>query len=176
MKISKSISRFCNENGFELELVYENDIDEILKLYEDRIAWFKQKQINQWQKYLEHHNKDEFLQAIKRRELFAIYKNKEIVACFEVSKESRFWKENVNDSYYIYKIVTKVGTKNLGKFIFDICEKLAIENKIRYLKIDCLARNIKLNEIYNSHGFELVRTDTQDYYTFNLRRKDLKKA
>ena len=106
--------------------------------------------------------------------LIIICKNKEIIACFEVSKESRLWNENVNDSYYIYKIVTKIGTKNLGKIIFKICEKFAIENNIRYLKIDCLARNIKLNEIYNYYGFELIKTETKDYYTYNLRRKDLK--
>ena len=175
MIISKNIFDYCEKNKFNLKQACESDIDEILQLYIDRTLWFKQKQINQWQKYLEHHDKNEFLRAIENNELFIICKNKEIVACFEINKESRLWNETVDDSYYIYKIVTKVGTKNLGKIIFDICERLAKENNIRYLKIDCLTRNIKLNKIYSSYGFDLVKTDTKDYYTFNLRKKDLKK-
>ena len=171
MILSSDIEKFCQSEGFELKLAAKQDIDKILQLYKDRTVWFRENQINQWQKYLIHHDKNEFLKSIKNDELFVIYQGKEIVACFEISEESRLWDEKVNDSFYIYKIVTKVGTKKLGKLIFDICEMFAKTNGKKFLKIDCLARNEKLNQIYESHGFKLIKTGTKDYYTFNLRRK-----
>ena len=171
MIISKEILKHFSSNGYVLQFAVQEEIEDILQLYIERTAWFRQKGINQWQKYLEHHNKDEFLMAISKKQLFVIRKDNIIVACFEISDEPRLWKEEINDSFYIYKIVTKVGETGLGKLIFDICEKIAKENNKTYLKIDCLERNKKLNEIYASYGFDLVKTDTQDYYTFNLRRK-----
>ena len=173
MIILKDLTNKIKDIGYELRYAKINEIDKILSIYKERIDWFRTKNINQWQKYLEHHNKDEFLNVIKKNNLFIICKNNIIIACFEISEESRLWNENTNDSYYVYKLVTKIGTKNVGKLIFDICENLAKTNGKKFLKIDCLAKNKKLNEIYQSYGFELIKTDTKDYYTFNLRSKSL---
>ena len=172
--LTDDIYQYCINAGYTIQLARKEEIDDILNLYKERTAWFKEKGINQWQKYLEHHNKNEFLDAINQKQFFLICQNNTILACFEISEESKLWNENNNDSYYIYKIVTKVDIKNLGKLIFDICEKIAKSNNKKYLKIDCLKRNLKLNEIYNSHDFKFVKTDTQDYYTFNLRKRTVK--
>ena len=171
MILNDGIFDKLKKTGFTLKIVQKEQIEDVLQLYEKRIKWFNQKGINQWQQYLIHHNKDEFLKAIENNELFVIYQKNNIVACFELSEDSRLWNEEDNESYYIYKIVSKIGSSGIGAVMFDICSDIAKLNNKKYLKIDCLERNKKLNEIYDSYGFEYVRTDTKDYYTFNLRKK-----
>lgn len=91
--------------------------------------WFKQHNIVQWKKYLEHHPKPEFVDEIEREYFFILKKNGKVIAAFELSTDSKFWNDNDDDAYYIYKIVTKVGSKHLGNIIIDICKYIAKQSK-----------------------------------------------
>lgn len=44
----------------KVELANLNDIESILKLYSERMIWFKENNIKQWSRYLENHPKSEF--------------------------------------------------------------------------------------------------------------------
>ena len=145
-----------------------SELEEILGLFSERVTWFKNKGIDQWSKYLEHHPKEEFIKAIQNN-YFVLKSNGKIIAGFEVSTDNRFWNNDRNNVYYLYKIVTKVGYKNLGFLIFDICKYLAIINDKKYLRIDCLNSNIILNKIYEKHGFKLKNVGNYDYYNYALR-------
>lgn len=54
-----------------------------------------------------------------------------------------------------------------------ICKNIAKNNNQKFLRLDCLKDNIKLNEIYEKHGFVLKRTGYQDWYRYLLRECDL---
>lgn len=145
-----------------------SDIDKILDIYAERVLWFKQKEIKQWRNYLEHHPKSEFEDVIKNGYLFILKRDEKIMASFELSTDSKYWKDNKTESYYIYKLVTKVGNKEVGELIFNICRDLAKTNNKKYLRLDCLSTNKKLNEIYESYNFKLIKTGYEDYYPFAL--------
>lgn len=151
-----------------LEKATTDDIDEIINLYAERIVWFKEKGIRQWSKYLNNHPKEQFIQVIEKGDYYILKKNNEIIAGFEISTDSNFWDDNKSNAYYLYKVVSKVGYKNLGSKIFEIAKNIAKTSKKDYLRIECLSSNKKLNKIYDKYGFKYVR-DGQDYYHYTLR-------
>lgn len=155
--------------NYTIKLANMNDIDLILQLYSERMQWFKDNNIKQWSKYLTNHPKSEFEEAINNKNFYIILKDNEIIAGFELSEDSREWKDNVTSSYYIYKVVTKVGHKNIGNIIFQKCKEIARKNGKKYLRLDCLKSNEKLNNIYESHNFKLVRYGSNERYNYSLR-------
>lgn len=148
------------------------DLEPILALYRGRTAWFRERGIDQWQQYLEHHPAPEFAVAIQTSNFFVLTHGVQIEAAFEVSHENRFWTEDGAPAYYVYKIVTRVGSHGLGGLALDICKDLARANHKRYLRIDCKSTNARLGEIYAAHGFRLVATGRKDYYLYALREWD----
>lgn len=109
--------------NYKTELANINDIDSIIRLYSERMKWFKDNNIKQWSKYLNNHPKSEFEKAINNGNYYIVKQNDEIVAGFELSTNSKDWNDDTTPAYYIYKVVTKVGYKNLGKFIFASVKK-----------------------------------------------------
>lgn len=155
--------------SYTIELASINDINKILDLYSERMKWFKENDIRQWSKYLEHHPKSEFEETINSKNYYIIKQNNEIVAGFELSTDSKYWNDNITSAYYIYKVVTKVGYKNIGKILFEKCKEMAKLNNKEYLRLDCLKSNEKLNNIYESHNFKLVGFGHNEYYNYSLR-------
>lgn len=172
------ISNECNNLLKMLNINFKkarlDELDKILEIYLERMKWFKEKGIKQWGKYLEHHPKSEFEDGIKNGYYFILEKDNEIISGFELSTDSKYWNDENTKAYYIYKLVTKVGNKEIGKLVFDICKDLAKANNKDYLRLDCLSTNAKLNDIYENHGFKLVRNGSEDYYNFSLRECKIK--
>ena len=105
------------------------------------MQWFREKEIKQWGKYLEHHPKSEFEEVICTGNYFILERNNKIVAGFELSTDSKYWDDSRSKAYYIYKLVTRVGNKEIGNIVFDICKDLAKANNKEYLRLDCLSTN-----------------------------------
>ena len=153
----------------KVELANLNDIESILELYSERMTWFKENNIKQWSRYLENHPKSEFIEAIENNNYYIIKENNEIVAGFELSTNSKDWNDDITPAYYIYKVVTKVGHKKIGQIIFNKCKEIAKSDGKKYLRLDCLKSNKKLNNIYESYNFKLVRYGCNERYNFSLR-------
>lgn len=155
--------------NYIIELAKMKDIDYIIKLYSERIQWFKENNIKQWGNYLNNQLISEFEEDINNKNYYIIKDNDKIIAGFEMSTNSKEWKDNSTLAYYIYKLVTKVGYKNVGNFIFQKCKEIAKSNGMKYLRLDCLKSNEKLNEIYEKHNFKLIRHGCNDGYEYSLR-------
>lgn len=155
--------------SYKIELAKMKDIDSILALYSDRMKWFKNNNIKQWSRYLQNHPKEEFAEAIKNKNFYIIKQKNILVAGFELSTNSKDWNDDITPAYYIYKVVTKVGHKNLGQVIFDKCKELAKRDGKKFLRLDCLKSNQKLNGIYESHNFKLIRYGNNERYSYSLR-------
>lgn len=167
--ISKDCENILKKQDLKLKKAELNELDKILAVYQERMKWFKEKEINQWSKYFEHHPKSEFAEVIIKGDYYILEKNNEIIAGFELSTDSKYWNDDKTKAFYLYKLVTKVGTKKVGNIIIDICKEFAKVNNKEYLRLDCLNRNKKLNDIYENHGFKLVSTGIKNSYHYSLR-------
>lgn len=155
--------------NYTVELASINDIGSILELYSERMKWFKENNIKQWSRYLENHPRTEFVKVIENKNYYIIKQDNEIIAGFELSTNSKNWDDDITPAYYIYKIVTKVGHKNIGVFLFEKCKEMAKADGKRYLRLDCLKSNEKLNNIYESYNFKLIRYGHNERYSYSLR-------
>lgn len=160
-KLSKKVEKILNENNITFEIANIEELNEIYKLYNSRINWFKENNINQWSNYIEIYG-SKFPIAIKNKNYYILKNNDEIIAGFELSNNPGYFKDN-GKSLYLNKVVTKVGHKNIGSYIFMICRDIAKNNNMKYLRLDCIKWNDKLNAIYDKHGFKLVGYGKSDY-------------
>ena len=170
--LSTGMIRKLTEENIALKIAKMSDLEDIIELYKERIQWFKDNEIDQWSRYLKNHPKSEFIEAIEKENYFMLIKDNQLIAAFELSERTSFWEDKTTKAYYVYKLVTKVGFKNLGKIIFDICKELAKQNDKNYLHLECLSTNEKLNQIYEDYHFKLIRQGI-GYYPYNLRECEL---
>ena len=166
--LNLNIERELKEKNYSFARATINDLDDLLELYKERINWFKEKGIKQWTRYLEYHPKEEFENIIKNGFYFVMKENDKIIGGFELSSNCKYWQDDLNSAYYIYKLVTKVNY-NIGGIIIKICENIAVNNNKTLLRLDCLNNNEKLNNIYENYGFKLVKTGFDDKYNYALR-------
>ena len=146
-----------------------SDFDNIIKIFQERMQWFANNNIKQWSKYLEHHPKDEFINSILKERLFvACDCNQKILGVVELKREdNEFWND-IPNALYLKKLVTDYRYKEIGSYIINEVKNIAIKNKIEFIRLDCLASNKKLNDIYNSYGFKLIKSEIKNYH-YNLR-------
>lgn len=159
--LSKDIEKILIENNMTFEIASLEQLNEIYELYNNRTSWFKENNIKQWSRYIIRHE-SEFPIAIENKNYYILKKNNEIIAGFEISNNPGYFEDNC-ESLYLNKVVSKVGHKNIGSFIFMICKNLARNNNMKYLRLNCIKWNDKLNEIYEKYGFKLVGCGKSDY-------------
>ena len=121
--LSKEIEQILVENNITFELANLKQLDDIYELYNNRTNWFKENNIKQWSRYIIRH-KSEFPIAIENKNYYILKKNYEIIAGFELSNNPGYFEDN-GESLYLNKVVSKVGHKNIGTFIFMVCKDLA---------------------------------------------------
>lgn len=167
--LSKECKKMLQMQNINLRKANCNEIDKILTVFLKRMQWFRENEIKQWSRYLEHHSKSEFEEVISKGNYFILENNNKIIVGFELSTDSKYWNDNKTKAYYIYKLITSVGNKKLGNVIFEICKDIAKVNNKDFLRLDCLSTNQKLNEIYERHNFKLITTGCRGYYNYSLR-------
>lgn len=167
--LSLDCKDLINKQNIVFKRAELDDLDRILEMYLERIQWFREKGIKQWSKFLEHHPKSEFEKVINNGNYFILEKNDKIIAGFELSTDSKYWNDDKTKAFYIYKLVTRAGNKEIGNIVFSICKDLAKTNNKEYLRLDCLSKNQKLNDIYENHNFKLIKTGCIETYHYSLR-------
>lgn len=157
-----------------------NQLADIINLYEERMQWFKERAIQQWERYVSNHPKNEFLEALNNNRLFIIMKKDEIVGAVELKEYDDLWEDN-QIGLYIKKLVTKSSYRGIGKYIISTAKRVAEKRNLQFVRLECRQSNPILNEIYEGHGFELVRTVSRPevaqpdiVYSYNLREYRLK--
>lgn len=172
-KLSYNIIEDLNKQNIELCNAKIEELDNVIELYKERIEWFRENGIDQWQDYFIRHPIDEFINIINNQRMFYLKKDEKIIAVFELATELKYWDKDDNKAFYICKLVTKTGYKNICNIIFDICKNIAIDNDVRHLRLICIESNYKLNSIYESHGFEFVNIYSDEKHKYNLRQLNL---
>lgn len=161
--------------NYKIELATLENLDEILNLYQERMEWIILNNINQksWKVFFENHPKSEFIKDINQKRYYIIKENNKIIGGFELSTNSKLWKDDYTPAYYLYKVVTKINYKGIGKMIFQEVQELAKQANKKFIRINCVKSNKKLNEIYENYNFKLIAFKKSKYGTFALRELEI---
>lgn len=157
---------FENAQSTELESVFE--------LINDRIKWMDNNGIEQWNKtdYWGSYPKQYYQDAVKSGTIFLLkkQKGKRIVGAVVLITHDSRWSDD-EPAIYIHNLVTAIDENGAGKAILKFCEKYAISQNRKVLRLDCAEGNVKLNKYYELAGYRYIGSITDGLYTGNKREK-----
>ena len=88
------------------------------------------------------------------------------VGCMAITDEDKkYWKEDkAGEALYLHKLAVKQNFRGMGisSELINYAKKITIISGIKSLKLDCNADRLKLRNIYQNKGFELVETIYMD--------------
>ncbi|RSD23032.1 GNAT family N-acetyltransferase [Mesobacillus subterraneus] len=161
---------------YQIKLAAFNDGKKVINLLKRSAQWMKDNSINQWQYLLSGGDDEEILNAIKGNETYIVLNDQDIIATFTLSPDQSEWDRHIFgpeanlDSLYMHRLAVSpdIIGKGLGKEILDwIFENVKTDKK--FLRLDCVAGNHKLNQFYQHNGFEYIgETDEHSKYQKEL--------
>lgn len=163
--------------GFNIKIATNDDSSKVIKMLKRIALWMKDNDINQWRFLLDGGDDEEIEQGITNQETYIVLKDNDIVATFTLlSKQSEWdrhiWGEDITSkTLYLHRlaIIPPYMKKGLGRSILAWIQNIGSDNE--YLRLDCIADNIKLNNFYKNNEFELVDlTDGHSKYQKCIRK------
>jgi GNAT superfamily N-acetyltransferase len=164
--------------GFTIKIATNEDSRNIIKMLKQIALWLKKNEINQWSFLLDGGEDEEIEQAISNQETFIVSKDNEMVATFTLLTKQSEWDRHIwggddlsSHSLYLHRlaITPTYMKKGMGRSILNWIINKSSDQE--YLKLDCVADNIKLNEFYKVNKFQLVGlTDGHSKYQMSLKR------
>ncbi|MFC7686634.1 GNAT family N-acetyltransferase [Ureibacillus sp. GCM10028918] len=165
-----------NGAGFEVKIAANHDSRVIIKMLKQIAQWMKDNDINQWRFLLDGGDDKEIEQAIINQETYIVLKDKDIVATFTLLSKPSEWDRHIwgsdisSNSLYLHRlaIIPAYMKKGIGKSILTWIQGNVIDKE--FLKLDCVADNVKLNNFYKCNEFELVGiTDGHSKYQKSIK-------
>lgn len=85
------------------------------------------------------------------------------------NSDTKYWSDSdIVKAYYIHHFATKIGFNGLGQLLLNfVINKCKLDNK-KYLRLDCVSDNEKLNNYYKRIGFIFYKKITVNSYVANL--------
>lgn len=158
-----------------IKLATENDIPIILEIIKERCDWFLKNNFEQWGNwyYEDLYNESYFLNAMKKYNLYIVKNNTEIIGLFLLKYENDLYWNDKQPAIYLDHFVTKLGNPRLGEKILEFIKNIAKEKNLKYLRLECMRINPKINEYYQMHGFK-NKGEGDEPYEYRLWEMEIK--
>lgn len=150
-----------NEN-FKLHQAKPENLEMIDKLLKETALWLKSKGSLQWNGILEGKDNHDTASAIVRGEVFYGTIDNELVGMFilwdhQSEWDAALWEENLsNDFYYLHRLNIKRDKAGMGvpHLMINAAKEYAQKEQKKALRLDCIAENEFLNQMYQKEKFE----------------------
>lgn len=151
-----------NENEVKLRKATDSDVYDIYKIIQNRCKWLDEKSIEQWN-VTRTYKHDYYLEKIKDGKIYVAVYNEKIVGVFMFQLSSHYAEYDENIAY-IHHLATDIHYKGMGKIIISKIIELAKNHSKKYVRLDNISSNSKLNEYYEKNGFKQIGTiETKNY-------------
>ncbi len=133
-----------------------NDIDDILKIANQAIAYFKSRNINQWQDG--YPNKEVFLNDINNNSLYVVKEGGKLVSIFALYDHEDSYNTIYDGKWHSdnnYAVIHRIALadeykgKGVAKLIIDF-----VKEKYSYIRIDTHKDNINMQRCLYKNGFK----------------------
>lgn len=158
--------------NFQVRLAELEEANHVINMLKKIAQWMQNNEINQWQYLLTGGDDEEIRSSISKKETYMLLNEKGIVATFTLSPHQSEWDQHIfgiekeHESLYLHRlaIAPEFMGNGLGSEIMKWIHANVKSDKV-YLKLDCVADNLKLNHFYQENGFEyLGETDNHSKY------------
>lgn len=141
-----------------LRLVTPEEFETVYDILHENALWLSLKNIIQWPLDWLEAKRQEIQEAIEFGMYYAVDINNEIAAIVEIKPTPEdIWGNDKALALYIHKLAIrrKFSNKSLGRKIINLIESKAVQDGVKYLRLDCVAHNNKLRKYYEASGFTL---------------------
>ncbi|MFJ8064038.1 GNAT family N-acetyltransferase [Psychrobacillus sp. NPDC096426] len=168
-----------NLESFEIKIASSEDASRIIEMLKQIAVWMKDNEINQWRFLLDGGDDEEIEQAISNRETYIVLGDDAIVATFTLLCKQSEWDKHIwgddftTNSLYLHRLalIPSYMRKGLGSSLLIWIQNNISSDK-EYIKLDCVADNIKLNAFYKINNFELIGLkDGHNKYHKSIRKE-----
>ena len=148
-----------------------NDATAIMDIIVERSNWLKNKQIKQWESFLER-DITYYTEKIEKETVYVVIIDECVCGTFLLQSVDKYWEED-DEAFYIHHLAVKQDYPGLGKYIINQIKNMAIDAKKNYIRIDHVQENKKLNSYYEELGFEIKKELYDGMYHCLLREMQL---
>ena len=149
---------------FMLHQAKTEHLEMIEALLKETALWLKAKGSLQWNGILEGKDNHGTASAIDRGEVFYGTLDNELVGMFILWDQQSEWdaalwgKDQGNDFYYLHRLNIKRDKAGMGipQMMINAAKDYAEKKQKRALRLDCIAENEFLNQMYRSESFDLI--------------------
>ena len=145
----------------------------VVRLLEERVRWMEEKGIRQWtvSGYLKVFPESYFQEKARLGCLYILLlENGDPAGVIVFSQTDENW-ENDGLALYAHNLIVSTSAPGGGERLLRFGEKLASEMGKRFVRLDCVPHNEKLNAYYEKQGYMLVGTIDEPGYKGNKRQK-----
>ena len=167
---------FMNDYKLSIRLASIEEAPVVLNLWKGSAEWLQTINIDQWKP--EEFNIEHVLKFMNDgSNVYVATIENEIVGTYLITWQDPFiWKELDNsESGYIHKLAVNRNFKGKGiglELLRSAEEQIRSKGK-RYVRLDCMADNTRLNQYYRDAGFIFVRRLDLEDWSANLYEKTL---
>jgi GNAT superfamily N-acetyltransferase len=139
--------------------------DILLEIFLEAAHWLRTNGLSQWSHFLDGYGRDDILDSINNRTTLLIVKDEKVVGTVTVQLSPDEWDQHIwggidlDSSIFIHRIaLTRSHSgKGLGQKIINWIER-EIEFPInkKFIKLDCVGDNQRLNDYYLMIGFQYL--------------------
>ncbi len=160
-----------------LQKVEKQDAVEVISILRKSAEWMLSKGIVQrpldWLDSIE----SELILSVKSGNFyFPIYHGEPVGVVEVLTAPEKIWKYDSSPSIYLHKLAIKRENagSGVGVSVIKLLTSWASKNKKRYVRLDCVASNIKLRNYYESNDFKLKGIESNELVELALYEKQTK--
>lgn len=167
-----------NLKDLQIKIATNDDSRGVNDILKQVALWMKHNEINQWRFLLEGGEDEEIEQAVSNHDTYIVLRDHAIIATFTLLSKQSEWDRHIwgddssSNSLYLHRlaIIPMYMKKGIGRNILNWIQNNTRSDK-EYLKLDCVADNIKLNNFYKINRFELIGlTDGHSKFQRSLKK------
>ncbi len=133
------------------------DLTVVYQLFEEAIEFQRKNNYIGWNTY----DKAFIKSDVENQLLFKMVFNNEIAIIFSICfSDLLIWREKEKgDAVYLHRIVLnrKFSGQKLFQKVFEWSKKFAVQNNLKYIRMDTWAQNDKIIDYYKSYGFTFIQ-------------------
>ncbi len=136
--------------------IYKSEVNRLFQLILERMKWMDEVGIEHWNKYeydtlfpLTYYEME-----CEKGELYVLVTEdtNEIVSGAVLKEKDNYWEDD-EPAYFIHNFVAGTGWKGAGSRFIEEVEKLAKEQKKKYVRLDVLVGSETLVNYYSKRGY-----------------------
>jgi len=151
------------DNNISITLAKSAESEMIIKILKDAAAWLHSINVDQWGYLRNGGEDDEICEGINNENTYLARMNSKIVGTFTLYEKQGEWDKyiwgNVPDNaLYLHRIATirEEKYRGLGTELIKWIERECKVLEKKFIRLDCVAFNERLNNYYLSAGFKQI--------------------